>query len=177
MTREPSLGRFERAWHRWMLVGVVALVTVAALAAGFAVHPSDSLGRDYVRLTSVEWVDSNGTVFATSGGVNLSQGQSFTLAELLHCPPAPSTCPGAVVRGVQGATGFGNWPAGVSPCGWFRTTFLVTGSNLPQGIPPNGTVAIDLSLQAPIVSYPNTQQADQPFNYTGYLAVELGFSP
>lgn len=141
-------------------------------------HSGTTPSPYYDNVTYVEWDAVNQTVLTmTPVGVNVSQGQTFTVSVVLHCGAGESACPGDHVTRAAYANGLGTWPPGVSPCGLFRSTFNITGSNLPQTISSSGTVVIQLTLQAPVVTYPNlTTHVLQPFDYTAHVQVLLLFS-
>lgn len=158
---------------------VVAVLLGAGLAIGHGLLPATRPNLHYVDMTEIDWLDQNHNVIASTRGVNISQGQFFSAAVTIACTPGSQACNGTEYVSLLGTMGFGNWPAGVAPCGLFQVAFNVTGSDLPLTIQPNGSGVVIVNLQAPDVSYPvqtpNFHYVS--FDYTGHLDVYLDLSP
>ncbi|HEV2449503.1 MAG TPA: hypothetical protein VGU43_03715 [Thermoplasmata archaeon] len=167
----------RRHLGRTAAVALIAVGLVALIAVGLSARSPGGSSPFYANLRSINWVDPNATVIATSPGMNVSQGQLFTLSVLLGCTAGAAGCRGSeTVRSVS-AMGLGAWPAGVSPCGYFRVAFNVTASNLPIVIPPGGSATLTVTLQVPNISYPYAYDPAEAFDYSGTLYVTLGPSP
>lgn len=169
---DPSSGG---RWPKWIALPVVLVVVVAgtALAVGYVVLHSPGLGIYYDNMTGIEWLDQHRDIVGVSHGVNVSQGQVFSTSVMLECPQLSIICNGTSHVSFVSATGLGNWPPNVLPCGMYRASFTVMSSDLPVTIPGNGSAIATLTLQAPDMSYPISQHANETFNYTGYLEVDL----
>lgn len=156
-----------------MLIVIIAAMGAAAMAFGLAAHYAAPASPYYDHDTEIDWYTTNGTALAVTGGVNVTQGSTFAVSVTLTCAAGVTDCPDAGVIGFQSDQGLGNWPPHVAPCGWFRSSYDLTGSNLPQTLGPGGSVVVTLIFQAPVVNYPNASFVLTPFNETGWLDVSL----
>lgn len=168
-------GRIPVSGVIWL--AILAAIGASTLAIGIVARSAPPASPYYDHVTEIDWYTANGTSLGTTSGVNVTQGSTFSTSVTLTCAAGTSTCPDAGLLGFQAANGLGNWPPHVSPCGWFRSTYNLTGSNLPQSLGPGSSVVVTLNLQAPIVTYPNASFVLQQFNYTGWVEVYLTVGP